>query len=63
MLTSNTSLYEIVEEIGEKLVIQVITDNVANYRRADELLVEREKLCGGHHVLLILEMYTLQIIS
>ena len=36
-------LDEVEGEVGEELVIQVITDNVANYKRAGKLLMEKRK--------------------
>ena len=53
-------LDEVVGEVGEELVIQVITDNAANYKRASELLMEKRKglwwtPCAAHCIDLILE--------
>ena len=53
-------LDDVVEEIGEEVVIQVVTDNAANYKRAGELLMEKRKRlwwtpCAAHCIDLILE--------
>jgi len=41
----------IVERIGEENVVQVVTDNAANYKTAGQLLMEKKRVCFGHHVL------------
>jgi hypothetical protein len=51
---------DIVEEIGEENVVQVVTDNTANYEAAGEMLMEkRTKLywtpCAAHCIDLMLE--------
>jgi len=40
-----------VERIGEENVVQVITDNAANYKTVGQLLMEKRKSFLGHHVL------------
>ncbi|XP_044955032.1 uncharacterized protein LOC123405398 [Hordeum vulgare subsp. vulgare] len=51
---------EIVEIVGEDNVVQVVTDNAANYKAAGELLMEKRKKlfwtpCAAHCIDLILE--------
>ena len=41
----------IVKRIGEENVVQVLTDNAANYKVAWQLLMGKRKDCFGHHVL------------
>lgn len=53
-------LDEVVQEIGEENVVQVVTDNAANYKAAGELLMaKRKKLywtpCAAHCIDLMLE--------
>ncbi|XP_020690214.1 uncharacterized protein LOC110105164 [Dendrobium catenatum] len=36
-------LYGIIEEIGEQLVVQVVTDNVSAYKAAGQMLMEKRK--------------------
>ena len=53
-------LDDVVEEVGEDIVIQVITDNASNYKKAGELLMEKRKRlwwtpCAAHCIDLILE--------
>jgi len=44
----------IVERIEEENVVQVVTDNTANYKAVEQLLMEKKKrVCFGHHVLSI----------
>ena len=50
----------IVERIGEENVVQVVTDNAANYKAAGQLLMEKRKSlfwtpCAAHCIDLILE--------
>lgn len=50
---------DIVEEVGEENVIQVVTDNAANYKVAGELLMEKRKTlywtpCVAHCIDLML---------
>ncbi len=57
--TSCKMLDEIVEYVGESNVIQVVTDNAANYKKAEKLLeVKRSKLywtpCAAHCIDLML---------
>ncbi|XP_057434397.1 uncharacterized protein LOC130727307, partial [Lotus japonicus] len=51
---------EVVEEVGEENVIQVITDNAANYKAAGELLMQKRKRlywtpCAAHCINLMLK--------
>ncbi|KAK2646644.1 hypothetical protein Ddye_021839 [Dipteronia dyeriana] len=53
-------LDSVVEEVGEDLVIQVVTDNASNYKKAGEMLMKkRTRLwwtpCAAHCIDLILE--------
>ena len=41
----------VVEEIGEKNVVQIITDNVFNYVNAGMRLIKKRKICDGLLVL------------
>ena len=43
----------IVERIEEENVVQVVTDNAANYKAVEQLLMEKKRVCFGHHVLSI----------
>ncbi|MFS7995502.1 putative HAT dimerization domain, ribonuclease H-like superfamily [Helianthus anomalus] len=50
----------VVEEIGEDIVVQVVTDNASNYKKAGELLMEKRKSlywtpCAAHCIDLMLE--------
>jgi len=56
----------IVEEVGEENVIQVVTDNAANYKAAGHLLMTKRKRlfwtpCAAHCVDLMLEDYEKKI--
>ena len=44
-------LDEVVEEIGEKNVVQIITNNVFNYVNARMKLIKKRKICDGLLVL------------
>ncbi|XLS54701.1 hypothetical protein HN51_004456, partial [Arachis hypogaea] len=51
---------EIVEEVGEENVVQVVTDNAANYKKAGQMLMEKRKNlywtpCTSHCIDLMLE--------
>ena len=53
-------LDEVVEEVGEDIVLQVVTDNAANYKKAGELLMQKRKRlwwtpCAAHCIDLMLE--------
>jgi len=53
-------LDDVVELVGEEYVVQVVTDNAANYKVAGEMLMEKRKklywtLCAAHCIDLILE--------
>ncbi|POO03945.1 Ribonuclease H-like domain containing protein [Trema orientale] len=53
-------LHEVVEEVGEHLVVQVITENEGNYKDAGDLLMEKRKhlywtSCVAHCIDLIVE--------
>ncbi|KAK1588511.1 hypothetical protein Q3G72_024175 [Acer saccharum] len=53
-------LDEVVEEVGEDIVVQVVTDNASNYKKAGEMLMKkRTRLwwtpCTAHCIDLILE--------
>jgi len=53
-------LDDIVEEIGEENVVQIVTDNAANYKATDELLMKKRKTlywtpCATHCIDLMLE--------
>jgi len=43
----------IVKRIEEENVVQVVTDNAANYKAVEQLLMEKKRVCFGHHVLSI----------
>jgi len=42
---------DVVELVGEENVVQVVTDNVANFKAIVELLMEKKGICIGPHVL------------
>ncbi|XLS45017.1 hypothetical protein HN51_001882 [Arachis hypogaea] len=51
---------EVVEEVGEENVVQVVTDNAANYKKAGQILIKKRKdlywtLCAAHCIDLMLE--------
>ncbi|XP_077248253.1 uncharacterized protein LOC143887897 [Tasmannia lanceolata] len=51
---------KVVEEVGEKYVVQFVTDNAANYKAAGRLLMEKRKnlfwaSCAAHCIDLMLE--------
>ncbi|MCI61752.1 hypothetical protein A2U01_0083009, partial [Trifolium medium] len=51
---------EVVEEVGEENVVQVVTNNVANYKVVGEMLMTKRKglyltPCAAHRVDLMLE--------
>ncbi|PKI39183.1 hypothetical protein CRG98_040429 [Punica granatum] len=51
---------DIVEQVGEENVIQIVTDNAANYKAAGEMLMEKRKKlfwtpCAAHCIDLMLE--------
>ena len=53
-------LDSIVEQVGEENVVQVVTDNAANYKAAGEMLMEKRKTifwtpCAAHCIDLMLE--------
>ena len=59
-------LYDIVEKVGEENVVQVITDNAANYKAAGQRLMEKRKRlywtpCAAHCIDLILEDFEKKI--
>lgn len=62
-------LDEVVEEVGEEYVVQVVTDNASNYKKAGELLMEKRPHlywapCSAHCIDLILEsLYELPQLS
>jgi len=43
----------IVERIEEENVVQVVTDNATNYKAVGQSLMEKKRVCFGHHVLSI----------
>lgn len=43
-----------VEKVGEDNVVQVVTDNGANYKAAGELLMEKREYFGLHVQLIVL---------
>ncbi|MFS8020281.1 putative ribonuclease H-like superfamily [Helianthus anomalus] len=50
----------VIEEIGEDIVVQVVTDNASNYKKAGEMLMEKRKKlywtpCAAHCIDLMLE--------
>uniref|UniRef100_A0A8R7R0G4 DUF659 domain-containing protein n=1 Tax=Triticum urartu TaxID=4572 RepID=A0A8R7R0G4_TRIUA len=59
-------LDDIVEQVGEDNVVQIVTDNAANYKAAGELLMEKRKKlfwtpCAAHCIDLILEDFEKKI--
>jgi hypothetical protein len=57
---------DIIEEVGEDNVLQVVTDNVANYKAAGDLLVQKWKQlnwtpCAAHCIDLMLEDFEKKI--
>ena len=57
---------DIVEEVGEEDVIQIVTDNAANYKAAGELLMQKRKKlywtpCAAHCIDLMLEDFEKKI--
>ncbi|KAK3225991.1 hypothetical protein Dsin_005853 [Dipteronia sinensis] len=53
-------LDSVIEEVGEDLVVQVVTDNASNYKKAGEMLMEKRKRlwwtpCAAHCIDLMLE--------
>ncbi|XLS52131.1 hypothetical protein HN51_012808, partial [Arachis hypogaea] len=51
---------EVVEEVGEENVVQVVTNNAANYKKAGQMLMEKRKNlywtpCAAHCIDLMLE--------
>lgn len=57
---------DVVEEIGEENVVQVVTDNAANYKAAGELLMEKRPHlywtpCAAHCIDLMLEDFEKKI--
>ncbi|XP_061374524.1 uncharacterized protein LOC133316764 [Gastrolobium bilobum] len=51
---------DVIEEVGEDNVVQIVTDNAANYKRAGELLMQKRKRlfwtpCAAHTIELMLE--------
>lgn len=62
-------LDEVVEEVGEEHVVQVVTDNASNYKKAGEMLMEKRPHlywapCSAHCLDLILEaLYQLPQLS
>ncbi|XP_031392253.1 uncharacterized protein LOC116204300 [Punica granatum] len=51
---------DIVEQVGEENVVQIVTDNAANYKAAGEMLMEKRKKlfwtpCAAHCIDLMLE--------
>ncbi|KAK1571252.1 hypothetical protein Q3G72_014081 [Acer saccharum] len=53
-------LDEVVEEVGEDIVVQVVTDNASNYKKAGEMLMKKRTWlwwtpCAAHCIDLILE--------
>ena len=59
-------LDDIVEQVGEDNVVQIVTDNAANYKAAGELLMEKRKNlfwtpCAAHCIDLILEDFEKKI--
>ncbi|KAL4199150.1 hypothetical protein AMTRI_Chr03g49760 [Amborella trichopoda] len=52
----HTHLNKIIDEVGPEIVVQVVTDNAANYRKADLLLMESYWTpCAAHCVNLMLK--------
>ena len=59
-------LDDVVEEVGEENVVQVVTDNAANYKSAGKMLMEKRKNlywtpCTAHCIDLILEDFEKKI--
>ncbi|XP_042452411.1 uncharacterized protein LOC122037026 isoform X2 [Zingiber officinale] len=57
---------EIVEEVGEENVVQIVTDNAANYKAAGEMLMGKRKRlywtpCAAHCIDLMLEDFEKKI--
>ena len=57
---------EVVEEVGEENVVQVVTDNAANYKAAGQMLMEKRKKlywtpCAAHCIDLMLEDFEKKI--
>lgn len=53
-------LHDVVEEVGEENVVQIVTNNATNYKKAGERLIEKgTKLyltpCAAHYIDLMLE--------
>ncbi|XP_061357659.1 uncharacterized protein LOC133301963 [Gastrolobium bilobum] len=51
---------DVIEDVGEDNVVQIVTDNAANYKRAGELLMQKRKRlfwthCAAHTIDLMLE--------
>nr|GEX72165.1 SCAN domain-containing protein [Tanacetum cinerariifolium] len=61
-----TMLDDFVEKIGEEHVVQVVTDNAANYKAAGEMLMDKRKKlfwtpCAAHCIDLMLEDFKKKI--
>lgn len=59
-------LDDFVEKIGEENVVQVVTDNAANYKAAGEMLMQKRKKlfwtpCAAHCIDLMLEDFEKKI--
>ena len=59
-------LDEVVEKVGEENVVQVVTDNAFNYKKAGEKLMDKRKRlfwtpCEAHCLDLILEYFEKEI--
>ncbi|KAI5421405.1 hypothetical protein KIW84_045005 [Lathyrus oleraceus] len=57
---------DIVEEVGEENIVQIVTDNVANYKLAEQMLMDkRNKLywtpCAAHCIDIMLEYFEIKI--
>jgi hypothetical protein len=57
---------DVVEEVGEKNVVQIVTDNAANYKAAGELLMQKRSTlfwtpCAAHCIDLMLEDFEKKI--
>ena len=57
---------DIVEKVGEENIIQVVTDNTANYKAAGELLMQKRKKlywtsCVAHCIYLMLEDFEMKL--
>ncbi|KAK2646422.1 hypothetical protein Ddye_021617 [Dipteronia dyeriana] len=53
-------LDSVIEEVGEDIVVQVVTDNASNYKKTGEMLMEKRKRlwwtpCAAHCINLMLE--------